>query len=253
MNVIFFNGRPKSGIHLLTIAEMYGKSCFNPKKNEWEKCLLNGEMQEQYQNSYFQKNIFKNSMFFLSGHYRWTSAKERFLRIINCKMVLIIRDLRDCVTAGYRAFKIQHLTAGSMEQQQVFNTYNNDKEKIIEDMILDRFAGGGTAPKHFESGYFPWMKTDFCYVTKFEKLVGSKGGGDDSIQRKEFQRICEFIGLPQTNEWYQRNVLTLYNPKIGSFIPGGGVGSYKKYFSKRNIETFEAVAGELHKKMGYEK
>lgn len=248
MKVIFFNGRPKSGIHLLTIAEMYGKRCFDPRKDGWVKYLLG----EKVQNLCFQEYIVKNDMFFLSGHYRWTLANERFLKTIGCKMVLIVRDLRDVLTAWYRALKVRHRTAGGDHWHHIFDNYNGNQEQIIDDMILDRFGNGGTAPKHFETGYFPWMKMDFCYVTRFEKLVGSKGGGDDLVQREEFQRICEFIGLPQIGEWYQENVLKLYNPKIGTFIPGGGVGSYKKYFSKKNIETFEKVAGKLHRKMGYE-
>jgi len=242
MKVIFFNGRPKSGIHLLTIAEMYGKSCFAPHRDGWASYLLDEKMRER---------LFKNDIFFLSGHYRWSLGSEQLLKTVKCKMVLIVRDLRDVLAATYRAFKIRHRTAGGHNWQQVFDKYDNNQERIIDDMILDKFGNGGTAPKHFETGYLPWMNTDFCYVTRFEKLIGSKGGGDDSIQREEFQRICEFIGLPQTDKWYRENVLTLYNPKVGTFIPGGGVGSYKRYFSKENIETFEKVAGELHRKMGH--
>lgn len=251
MRVIFFNGRPKSGIHLLTIAEMYEKNCFDPRKDGWTKYLLNEKVQKQQcRNPYFQNHVF-NDIFFLSGHYRWTLANEQLLRTVKCKMVLIIRDLRDVLTAWYRALKIRHRTAGGDHWQESFDRYNGNQEKIIDDMILDKFGNGGSAPKHFETGYFLWMKLDFCYVTKFEKLVGSKAGGNDLIQREEFQRICEFIELPQTDDWYQTHVLKLYDPKIGTFIPGGGIGSYKRYFSKKNIETFERVAGELHRKMGY--
>jgi len=239
MKVIFLNGRSKSGVHLLVMGEMLGNACYAPNRDGW-LILLNEKE---------RKRLLRNDLFFLSGHYQWTPASEQLLRTVQCKMVLIVRDLRDVLTAFYRALEARNRTAAKW--QPVFDAYGDDREKIFEDMLLDKFGKASTAPKHFESAYFPWMKCDFCYVTRFEKLIGSKGGGDDLVQRKEFQQIYNFIELPQTDEWYRIHSLKLYNPKANSFVPGGGVGAYKRYFSKKNIDTFEKVAGKIHKAMGY--
>jgi len=242
--VVLLNGRSKSGTHLLQMGEMLGNACFAPHRDGWQVLLDKKE----------RKRLFNNDMFFLSGHYQWTRASEKLLRSLNAKMVLIIRDLRDVLTSFYRAMKIRNLSAEFW--QPVLTAYNsygsgNQQEQIFEDMLLDKFGKGGTAPKHFMHTYFPWMEVDFCYVTRFEKLIGSRGGGDDLIQKKELQRIYEFIELPQTDEWYRTHALKLYNENSLIFSPGGGVGAYRRYFSKKNIDTFERVAGEVHRAMGY--
>lgn len=243
--VIFLNGQSKSGTHLLQMWEWFGNACFPAHRDGWRALLEEKE----------RKRFFNNDIFFLSGHYPWILSSEQLLRSFNAKMVLMVRDLRDVMTASYRAMKVRNRGAAPWQPVlTVYNSYSGDnrQERIFEDMLLDRFDRGGTVPKYFESGYFPWMSVDFCYVTRFEKLIGSRGGGDDLIQKEELQRIYEFIELPQTDEWYRTHALKLYNENsLIDFSPGGGVGAYKRYFSKKNIETFEKVAGDLNRKLGY--
>jgi len=246
MKVVFFNGQSKSGTGLLRMWEWFGNASFPVHRDGWRALLKEKE----------RKRFFNNDMFFLSGHYPWTLSSEQLLRSFNAKMVLMVRDLRDVMTAyyraiSYRAMKVRNRDAAPQPAITAYNSYSGDnrQERIFEDMFLGRFGRGGIVPKYFKSGYLPWMAVDFCYVTRFEKLVGSRGGGDDLVQREELQRIYEFLELPQTDEWYRTHALKLYN----EFSPGGGAGAYKRYFSKKNIETFERVAGELNRSLGYKK
>jgi len=236
MNV-FLTGQPKAGNHISWgIPKILGKELFN---------IWYGEEFNKKPNDWF---LNKTDLFFIKNHLSYSIDIEKRLRYLGSKMILIIRDLRDLIASVYRATAVR-LHPKSLLDISRFESLT--QEQFINWCILAKHWPH--APEYFKKYFLPWMNVDFCYTTRFEILIGSKGGGNDQLQKEEFQRICEFIDLPQTDEWYEENTPKLYNLEADTFIPGGKIGVWKKYFNQKNIETFEIAAGELNRKLGYEK
>lgn len=232
MNV-FLTGQPEAGNHVLwEIPKILGEGI-----NSWDEEI------SRKPDAWF----LNRGLFFVESHLEHGIEVEERLRHLGFKMILIIRDLRDRVASAYRS------VATKQHPKNLFDISkfeNLTQEQFINWLILENKVH---SHKHFESCYLPWMNVDFCCTVRFEALIGSEGGGDAQLQRKEFKRICEFIGVQQDDRFYIENAPRLYNPKADTFVPGGKIGVWKEYFSQKNIETFERVAGESNKKLGYEK
>jgi len=271
MKFVFLNGQPKSGNHILySLSKYFNRPMLSHhfgtriNKNFGLHMLINFlDTKPEH-----IKVALKSDLIFIEPHFPWSSEREQLLRARKYKMILIVRDLRDTVAAYYRSLKFHNPTACHF-QEKFDKEYSNSQEKFIEDVVLAKFGvgsdidssspmhfkdyyfTGSSSPLHFKNYYFPWTKVDFCYVVKFENLIGNKGGGNDLVQKNELKQIAEFIGLPQTDEWYQKTALELYNPEANSYVSGGGIGIWKKYFSEKNIEIFEKTVGDLNRKLGY--
>jgi hypothetical protein len=114
--------------------------------------------------------------------------------------------------------------------------------------------------------YLPWKDCPQVYTTYFEKLVGSKGGGDDAEQFKEIKNIANHLGLTISDEEVQGIASKLFGDNNydwstehkGYFVVGektfrsGQIGSWKTLFNEQHKKTFNAIAGELLNDLGYD-
>jgi len=243
MKLVFLNGQPKAGNHLLhRFDRLFNKITFGRSTNGWVLFAAEEKI----------KKLVRDDFMFLRGHYEWWDFHEQLIRERNCKMILIIRDLRDVITASFRSCRLGNRANAGNDIGKFNSLYDGNQEEFIEDSILDKNKiRNSSGPLYFKNCFLPWTKVDFCHVVKFENLIGSKGGGDDLVQKEELKQVAEFIGLPQTDEWYQKTALEIYTTTAPTFVFGGKVGAWKQYFSKKNIETFEKAAGGLNRKLGY--
>ncbi len=245
MNCVFLNGMGKSGNHILYRFR--------------DLIFPDGFLRTLARHHYWKEKICsKNSgkdLCFVIGHYPWSCINEAYLRVRGCRMIFIIRDLRDIVAAYFRASAVKNKTV--VPELIAYLGGCDNRDRFIENMILnnsdesDIDPGVLPTPHTFEKYFFPWIQYSDCRVTKFEKLIGSGGGGDDLIQRKEFKLVCEFIGIERSNKWYKENAAKLYHSEVASFVPDGGIGVWKDYFNEKNTELFERVFGKLNRKLGY--
>jgi hypothetical protein len=91
-------------------------------------------------------------------------------------------------------------------------------------------------------------------IVRFEDLIGSKGGGDDNLQRETILSIAKRIGVSlSTNQLAEVQEL-LFG---GEFLlhpvnfRSGQIGSWKEHFKPHHIKLFSKKYGDLHKAFGY--
>lgn len=156
MNSIFLNGMGKSGNHFLYRL----RDLLQPKG-----CLsITANHDERVWKVVCSKGTAGKDTWFIIGHYPWSKVNEATLRIRACKMILIIRDLRDVVVSYYRAFETENITI-PIPFRKYFTVYDN-KEEVIDDLILGGFKnmpeidpGGFVSPKVFKEYFFSYMDT----------------------------------------------------------------------------------------------
>lgn len=85
----------------------------------------------------------------------------------------------------------------------------------------------------FESHNWLFYHPKVCNTT-FERLVGSTGGGDDSIQLQEVRKVIAHIGVPDVLESV---VNKLYDPHKRTFYCGQ-IDAWRSAFTEDDIKLF---------------
>jgi Sulfotransferase domain len=200
---------------------------------------------------------------FTISHLSYRKEYDTLLLNKKIKKIFIIRDPRDQIVS--RAFYIQklpglypglqHLTLeqlitgliGSITEPQDFDTlltahmayYNKPQQSSFSNISA------------YYAKYIPWMSTSDCYVTRFEYLVGPKGGGSYMRQIREIKNIAKHLNMVLTDQDIEHVTKNIFG-QTGTFREGK-IGSWKKYFTHRQKRLFKKVAGNLLIRLGYEK
>ena len=104
--------------------------------------------------------------------------------------------------------------------------------------------------KNFYDLYQGWHDYPGIYITTFEKLIGSQGGGCNEVQYQEINNISHHLGLNLSEEAVEAIQLSLFGG-TGTFR-AGLIGSWKEHFTLDDKEIFKRVAGQLLIDLGYE-
>jgi hypothetical protein len=238
---------PKTGTHLtLKVFEF-----IDPKNRTHitppELYLIN----DSIMNSFLKKPVF------LSTHAIYCDQNRKHLNKNNVRIVLNIRDPRDQVVAA--AFMIQSIK----------NTpfFNEDIHSIIDELIV----GGGTIWEtifkskepwfnlkgiaDFYNLYLPWQNESNVYTTRFEKLVGPQGGGNEEDQIEEIIAIAQHMDKNLKKAEARAIAKKLFGGTVT--FREGHIGSWKKYFLERHKIAFKTAhngAGQkLLERLGYVK
>jgi len=83
---------------------------------------------------------------------------------------------------------------------------------------------------------------------RFEDLVGSKGGGDDELQRETIANVCCYLGLQDPDlDFLAENVYW----KDAKTFNRGTIGRWKREFEDAHIELFNSLHSDLLAQYGY--
>jgi len=95
--------------------------------------------------------------------------------------------------------------------------------------------------------------SELVYVSKFESLVGSKGGGSDDLQTAMVQDIAKFIGVEIVGNIKETTYRLFGNGDIqrGTFREGQ-IGSWSKHFTEEHKRLFNERFGPVQLQLGYE-
>ena len=100
-------------------------------------------------------------------------------------------------------------------------------------------------------------------IVKFEDLVGEQGGGNTEIQKKEIEKITNFMKLSFTSDKIDEIGKDLFGlikenapyisrkNQLERTFRKGQINSWKEYFTDEIMNEFNAKYGELQKKLGY--
>lgn len=224
-NVVYINSLPKSGTHLLAKVLELIEYEHQPKRfiaADWVtnvsltktvvKRVLSGSLcarndvsigldVSSYTSEQSIKNLLSeaknlNRASYLLGHAPYSDLLHHILLSHEIKMLFIIRDPRDVLVSW----------ANYIHQHPGHFAYSGHVGKNFEDRVQLVLKGGylpnGIYIESFASilcAISGWLNAQNVFVTRFEDLVGSQGGGSDLVQSRELERICGYLGVDNIN------------------------------------------------------
>jgi len=126
---------------------------------------------------------------------------------------------------------------------EVARIYGYESNEPFSDVLLRII---GQLPSRYKSRH-GWNTHPNSYVTTYEKLVGSRGKGDDSLQAQEIKTICAEIGYPLTDEKLcevQEKLYLAFPDRLG-YPPGfenATVGNWKALFEERHLDLYAKMS-----------
>jgi len=184
----------------------------------------------------------RKEIYFWTDHLSWNEGIHRRILELGALMVFIMRDPRDAMASLYRSIIVRVRA----ERHLLKDLQGMTREELI-DAIIEGRIGNSMGAGVYKRFWLPWRDQKYCMITKFERLIGSKGGGSDSVQKRELDAILEWIDFKRKEIVPDK----LFSTTANTYVEGGKIGVWKKYFSEKNIETFERCAGNLLEDMGY--
>lgn len=206
--------------------------------------------------------------------YITNSAEHKYLYQLhkaianNYKVILIVRDPRDILisTLFYIEKKQFYKDWGKAPVLSLPPQYASEFESMwinFSDEERLSLIINGAAPHPLSAFKVDVKATTFLFyirntfksknllITRFENLVGSKGGGSDSLQEKEIQKIARFINVPLS----EKQIGSVANELFGAShtFRKGQIGSWKQHLTPELIKQFKYIYQKDLEILGYEK
>jgi sulfotransferase 6B1 len=235
---VFITALPKSGIHLLSTCVglvtqkslKFVGSPFTILKPRTLKLL--------------PANVFLGSHAVYSAQHFGRLTRNKF------KGVFIIRDPRDVLVSRAYWFSKNHPASNLSIDQLLTELINNYAQ-------FDNYPSNVTSLNVktlndvYRKLYLPWQQCPLMYTTKFEDLVGAKGGGDAQKQLMEIKNIAQHLSISLDDKKVQEIAENIFDPKSLTFREGQ-IGSWKNHFKLEHKAAFKEMAGQLLIDLGYE-
>ena len=189
---------------------------------------------------------------YVTGHLFPYPSLLRELAELDYRVVFVTRDPRDIVVsmAAYMT------NLGRHPQSRRFTEELQDPEArllaTIEGYPARGSAWAGPPFGRRLAAYEPWLRLPGTTVCSFERLVGPKGGGDESVQVDEILRVAEGIERPLTRTQAERIAAQTWSTQSATFR-AGTVGGWRDAFTPAVTRAFrEQVGDDLLRSFGYE-
>jgi Sulfotransferase domain len=186
----------------------------------------------------------KNDNSFLISHSFTKEILENFI-LKGYKIIFIIRDPRDQLIS-----MMYWMQKGYWDQFQV--AFIKDKTDQIEELITGNQFGWKCYEGCIGSRLDMINQLDpaHVYITHYEILVGSEGGGDHALQLAEIHQIAKFLNLEISSEYAEEISRNIYG--FGWSFREGKIGSWKKHFLPSQAKMYNALYSEILINLGYE-
>ena len=239
---IFSISIPKSGTHLIRkcLEKMTGRGLMIGHIGASDFTTIDKDRLVSTSNKYF-----------FGIHPLPTKHHINLLKKHNFKAIFIYRDPRDLVISMAYYIKANNWPAGKLPVEDLIM-------KLITNYSIVYGPEAWQCSKwlhlkgidDFYHHYLPWANQPFVYVTTFEKLVGSKGGGSANAQLQEINNIASHIGISLTEQDIEKITNNMFgdSPTFRS----GQIGAWKKGFTTTHKTQFKKKAGQLLIDLGYE-
>lgn len=99
--------------------------------------------------------------------------------------------------------------------------------------------------------YLGWLDAPATRVIRFERLVGSRGGGDDASQLAEIRDIAGHVGRPLTGAQVAEVAAAVWSPSSSTFRRGA-IGDWTGCFTAEHRALVARLAGRQLGALGYE-
>lgn len=176
-------------------------------------------------------NIFANTLQYL------TDQKQ--------KVVFVTRDPRDQLISAMKL-----ICHGAWPW--VPARYIEDHDERLEDLI----TGIHTGWRFMDNTFFYYYNTarmlpqENVYYSRFEHLVGEKGGGDNQLQLEAILTMAEFLEVSLTLSEAEDITSNIFGGTRSFDL--GQIGTWKKHFSERHKALFKERYNHILIDLGYE-
>jgi len=236
---------PKSGTHLMTklltmLTDRHPKPITH--FNVDQATLTDKEFETMMINS-------KASNHFVFAHTNRAGCGDFFMRFGKAHpeyvQILQIRDLRDLIISYifYRLDKIKVEMGGDPSFDEILTAILS-RSGSIHGQVIERNVNEAIA----------WMHRPGVFVSKFEDLVGSDGGGSDKLQKQAVLDLASKLGIKLSHAKLKDITYNLFGDKNGppsATFRKGKIGEWRKYFNHEQIQLFKKNWGSYQRTLGY--
>jgi hypothetical protein len=189
---------------------------------------------------------------FATSHAPWHPSLRSALADLGFRQVLLLRDPRDQVVSyvfyvvASRFHHHHRLLANecrTMEERLV---------RVIRGIEPERWPLPDIAG--YYDGFLAWDGDDAVptLVTRYETLIGSRGGGDGTAQVAEVRRIAAFLDRPLGEERAGVVAARMVSSASPTFRQGRS-NEWREHFTPAVAAAFDEVAGDLLERLGYDR
>lgn len=242
---IVANSIPKGGTHLLTRCLM-----LFPTLSYAGLHYTRGISDVHTIDSYLRKT---GKGRFMAAHLWWSEDCARLFRERSIISILMIRDPRDVTISGvlYILNRKEHHLHEYFESLPDMNARINAYICGVDSAHSREGIGLANIRKSFDH-YIPWVYEKSSLLTRFEDLIGPKGGGNSDNQRKEIKKMAAHLGESMTDDIIASIAESIFSVRSVTFRKGA-MGGWREYYIPQQKKLFKEVAGDLLLKLGYEK
>lgn len=196
------------------------------------------------------QNLKENNLFGIT-HDGFSEYMYYILLGSDCRIYFMIRDPRD-VFISYIDWIDNGRGPNVIDPNEIWW-----KEKTLEEKITcllrEEFNFTGKVKRRFSSVFserIGWLRQPEVCVVTFEKLIGSKGGGNDDLQAQELQKILKHINIDESDRIIRELGQRVYG--MSNTFNKGQIGRWKEIFTEEHIQLSKELLGEILIELGYE-
>lgn len=185
---------------------------------------------------------------YLKGHLPYSPRTAKILEDLDYKMVIIVRDPRDVALSHIN----WALTRDYLPHQKYYESMSPD-ERLSREIEGFAFPPDGPVVLDMRKRYeyiLQWRGHPMVYVTRFERLVGPKGGGSPEDQQMEIDNIAAHLGIELTDDHRNAIIENLFGGTVT--FKEGKRGGWQKHFGQTHKEQIKALMGDIIIELGYE-
>jgi hypothetical protein len=129
----------------------------------------------------------------------------------------------------------------------IFGGYlqNRSFEERLLTLIDDPWLFGSFRDRM--AGFVPWLEFPNVAPLSFEELVGARGGGDDTVQRRLIWSLQLKLHVPGRPDGFAAQV---FDPESATFN-AGQIGSHRQKFGEKAMKKFLQLPQDFMQALGY--
>lgn len=235
---VLMNSIPKSGTNLLESALNY----FPLLRNAGRRTIMDWDTVSESTLRKIRK--IKRGQF-VSAHLTVHATLISLLETEGIKSLCMVRDPRDIVVSNFKY--VTNIDTTHITHKHFSSLPDDDARLMAAIRGVERIhASIGDVLSKYEG----WLNDKNTLIVRFEDLIGSRGGGDDSRQYETILAIARHLEIDITEEQAKEICSRTFSTKSPTFRTGS-IGGWRKYFKDEHEKVFNENVGELLKVYGY--
>ncbi len=250
------NAIPKCGTHLIMTCIYF---MINKQVDEGFDYVQEAQYTKERAACYLAfLNSLKNLPYIHKTHVPYFPAMEETLEQAKMKALFFIRDPRDAIVS--LVFYMEKMS-GNQRDFMFINSSLYDGLSLNKK--INAVMTGSCCTNYLDLYYkslIGWTRSSCSLTTKFEDLIGPRGGGTLEKQLQVIEQISNYLNIKLSDE--EKMAIAEYTnsfaiPKIQNSLNSkyvqGQIGNWTAFFNESNKNLFKKLFGKELIELGYEK